>query len=948
MLETALYKIVKMQVDDIKGKTPAKSHETGNGCLIGFILALFLMTLVGFLFVKDEEMKGFGIIILLCSAACILILLASRINNLISNSSRAQSKRKNEFIKSQLNTAKVAYKKESSHIKKEILQNFINYHELSNQANELEIIINTLKNKTCRKSSPKLENQLELHESKLSEVIAELNDVQMDIDKDLTDSEKEQYSDFCDSFKEILDSEKIWIITSSACNTGSKSPAAYSIRREEINFDVGVFNFIKSSRDIPVLRDLQGYSYYVYPRYIIKALSYANFEVFPINTIGINYSKVHFIEENEVPIDTQIIEYRYKYENKNGGRDRRYTYNPKLPLVEYGEIQIEMFGLTYHVSNVQSTDKFVNAYNLLRNESETTMPSQEQQQIGISEEYFNQVNEVTEKLVSFYHELKHDNDLLTLFKRHSTQKGGTLEDADLVYILFCIDIKTCYDNLQIPVDFSMKENLGFNIFSKRALGLSEVKYFQLETFMTVTANSHDSMLNMIESTNLQGEATHIFLIADLLHATDKQKMQQYMILMYRFASIIAKADGTISDTEQQWLTELLKVSELHDDFQTMEEYGENDSPSEFADLELDVLFEEAARLIVVHQQGSTSLIQRKFSIGYNRAGRLMDQLEAIGVVSCTKGSKPREVLINDEDELEVVLKRVKTQQARKVKQKRESLDRVYPSLKTNSQEELNALIGLTTVKEEIKTLTNFIKIQQQREAKGLKTSQLSYHCVFTGNPGTGKTTVARIIAGIYRELGVLKKGHLVETDRSGLVAEYVGQTAVKTNEIIDSALGGVLFIDEAYSLASSSDNDYGKEAIATLLKRMEDDRDQLVVILAGYTDEMKEFIHSNSGLQSRFSRYIEFPDYSAEELYRIFELKAKRFDYTISEEAENRLKNHFNAIVDKKDKNFGNARFVRNFFEKTLEQQANRLASESNLTIQKLTEIKSEDVKVDI
>ncbi len=937
-----------MQVDDIKGKTPAKSHETNNGCLVGFILALFLMTLVGFLFVKDEEMKGFGIIILLCSAACILILLVSRINNLISNSSRAQSKRKNEFIKSQLNTAKVAYNKESSHIKKEILQNFINHHELSNQANELKIIINSLKNKTSRKSSPKLENQLELHESKLSTVIAELNDVQMDIDKNLTDSEKEQYSDFCDSFEEILDSEKKWIITSSARNTGLKSPAAYSIRREEINFDVGVFNFIKSSRDIPVLRDLQGYSYYVYPRYIIKALSYANFEVFPINTIGINYSKVHFIEENEVPIDTQIIEYRYKYENKNGGRDRRYTYNPKLPLVEYGKIQIEMFGLTYHVSNVQSAEKFVNAYNLLRNESETTMSSQEQQQIGISEEYFNQVNEVTEKLVSFYHELKHDNDLLTLFKRHSTQKDGTLEDADLVYILFCIDIKTCYDNLQIPVDFSMKENLGFNIFSKRALGLSEVKYFQLETFMTVTANSHDSMLNMIESTNLQGEATHIFLIADLLHATDKQKMQQYMILMYRFASIIAKADGTISDTEQQWLTELLKVSELHDDFQTMEEYGENDSSSEFANLELDVLFEEAARLIVVHQQGSTSLIQRKFSIGYNRADRLMEQLEATGIVGSSRGSKPREIFINDEDELEAVLKRVKAQQARKVKQKRESIDRVYPSLKTNSQEELNTLIGLTTVKEEIKTLTNFIKIQQQREAKGLKTSQLSYHCVFTGNPGTGKTTVARIIAGIYKELGVLKKGHLVETDRSGLVAEYVGQTAVKTNEIIDSALGGVLFIDEAYSLASSGDNDYGKEAIATLLKRMEDDRDQLVVILAGYTDEMKEFIHSNSGLRSRFSRHIEFPDYSAEELYRIFELKAKRFDYTISEDAENRLKNHFNAIVDKKDKNFGNARFVRNFFEKTLEQQANRLALESNLTIQKLTEIKSDDVNVDL
>ncbi len=593
--------------------------------------------------------------------------------------------------------------------------------------------------------------------------------------------------------------------------------------------------------------------------------------------------------------------------------------------------------------------KLKSGFSPVQSKAVVTALSPNKERVVISEEYFNQVNEVTEKLVSFYNELKYDDDVLSLFKRHSIQKGGTLEDADLIYILFCIDIKTCYDNLQIPVDFSMKEGLGFNIFSKRALGgFNKVNYFELDTFLELTKESHNGVLNLIKATNLQGEINRIFLIADLLHVTDRQKMQQYMILMYRFASIIAKADGTISDTEQQWLTELLKVSELHDDFQTMEEYGENDSSSEFADFELDVLFEEAARLIVVHQQGSTSLIQRKFSIGYNRAGRLMDQLEAIGVVSCTKGSKPREVFINDENELEVLLKRVKAQQARKVKQRREGLDRVYPSLKTNSQEELNALIGLTTVKEEIKTLTNFIKIQQQREAKGLKTSQPSYHCVFTGNPGTGKTTVARIIAGIYKELGVLKKGHLVETDRSGLVAEYVGQTALKTNEIIDSALGGVLFIDEAYSLASSGDNDYGKEAIATLLKRMEDDRDHLVVILAGYTDEMKEFIHSNSGLRSRFSRYIEFPDYSAEELYRIFELKAKRFDYTISEDAENRLKNHFNAIVDKKDKNFGNARFVRNFFEKTLEQQANRLASESNLTIQKLTEIKSEDIKVDI
>ena len=163
--------------------------------------------------------------------------------------------------------------------------------------------------------------------------------------------------------------------------------------------------------------------------------------------------------------------------------------------------------------------------------------------------------------------------------------------------------------------------------------------------------------------------------------------------------------------------------------------------------------------------------------------------------------------------------------------------------KSKSKDQLQELIGLNSVKDEIQTLTNFIKIQQARADKGIKNSSISYHCVFTGNPGTGKTTVARIVANIYKELNIIKKGHLVETDRSGLVAEYTGQTAVKTNKVIDSALDGVLFIDEAYSLCGDK-NDFGAEAIATLLKRMEDDRDRLVVILAGYSSEMQEFINS--------------------------------------------------------------------------------------------------------
>ena len=195
-------------------------------------------------------------------------------------------------------------------------------------------------------------------------------------------------------------------------------------------------------------------------------------------------------------------------------------------------------------------------------------------------------------------------------------------------------------------------------------------------------------------------------------------------------------------------------------------------------------------------------------------------------------------------------------------------------LETDPYKELDELIGLEKVKEEVRTLANFVKVQKMREQKGMKVPKISYHLVFTGSPGTGKTTVARIVARIYKDLGILKRGHTVETDRSGLVAEYVGQTAVKTNAIIDSALNGVLFIDEAYALVpEDSRSDFGQEAISTLLKRMEDDRDRLVVIIAGYTNEMQRFIDSNPGLQSRFNRYRlhagrtlpDFPDVPEEE-----------------------------------------------------------------------------------
>ena len=271
---------------------------------------------------------------------------------------------------------------------------------------------------------------------------------------------------------------------------------------------------------------------------------------------------------------------------------------------------------------------------------------------------------------------------------------------------------------------------------------------------------------------------------------------------------------------------------------------------------------------------------------------------------------------------------------------------VNEPLEGDPYQELDDLIGLGAVKEEVKSLANFVKLQKQRQDKGLKTPKLSYHLVFTGSPGTGKTTVARIVARIYKDLGILKKGHTVETDRSGLVANYVGQTATKTNAVVDSALNGVLFIDEAYALVpENSSQDYGQEAISTLLKRMEDDRDKLVVIIAGYTNEMKRFIDSNPGLQSRFNRYINFPDYTAGELTDIFKMYKKKNQYTLEDDAEEMLRERLNYAVEHKDRNFGNARFVRNIFEKAIQAQANRLSGKKGLSERQLTEITTEDLE---
>ena len=304
---------------------------------------------------------------------------------------------------------------------------------------------------------------------------------------------------------------------------------------------------------------------------------------------------------------------------------------------------------------------------------------------------------------------------------------------------------------------------------------------------------------------------------------------------------------------------------------------------------------------------------------FNRAKSLLEYAESI--------TAPRPATANKQDGDS----NVKVNQAEKISLE-EALSR------------LSKLEGLKTVKNQVCDWVDQIKVFKMRQERGMSVPDMTYHMVFTGNPGTGKTTVARLMAQIYCALGILSEGHLVEVDRSDLVAGYVGQTAVKTREVAKKAYGGVLFIDEAYTLANGGSNDFGQEAIDTLLKEMEDNRDNLVVIVAGYENLMEKFIESNPGLRSRFKNYIQFNDYAGEELYKIFIGLCNKNQYTVQPDARFALAEYFDGLYKNRNKNFGNGRDVRNTFESIITRQSKRVARLSNPTDDEMTTITTEDL----
>lgn len=731
---------------------------------------------------------------------------------------------------------------------KEVLKNFIGCYELARQIEYETKVVNALEDKMRGASNAKLEQLLWEHQSKLEELNRQLADVQMDVDAPLTDEEKEAYGKLCDVFEQVMHSAYAWFVAPS--NYGSPTePHAQTIgKRRQASAYVGVFDYLKSDFDVPVL-DTGDTQYYIYPKFVIKASNVCEFEVYPLTPSAITASIVKHAEAEVKPLDAHSTEEAWLYANGDGSPDKRHTNNKLVPVYQYGCINFDL-GSTqsrFMFSNGEASERFAEALAFYVGNPNASSSSSEEDAMALEKANGSFYPAMEKAATNLYLHVKSMNGMEDVIEAMNKQHCLAVADNlpftvnhRLALAAFA-DAWKCYKGLGHQIDYSKPEIIALSIFCAE-LGsedaLSVVSSEQLMRSQGIAATK--GFIKVMEDSFDTNFPDDKFFVIEILRANgiDEDVINKYAVLLYRFASILAKADGNVDEKETAWLANMVKFTE---------------SPN-----------------------------------------------------------KDRETAHATKD---------------------------APAL-----QQLDKLIGLESVKEEVNKLTNFIKVQNLRKQKGMNAITLSYHCVFTGNPGTGKTTVARIVAQIYRELGILKKGQLVETDRSGLVAEYVGQTAVKTNKIIDSALDGVLFIDEAYSLVQGGGNDYGKEAIATLLKRMEDDRDRLIVILAGYDNEMKLFIDSNPGLQSRFNRYIHFSDYNAEELMAIFKLNLKKFDYELTNDAEQKISHLFSYAISHKDQNFGNGRYARNVLEKTLENQATRLATVSEITEQMLRTIEEHDI----
>lgn len=580
-------------------KTKANTSEAIQGCLI----LLSIAAIIGlFFFNITAGLVGFTIFFIITA--------------ILANSSK--KKKVEQFIQSKIDLAKAAIEQATNPIQKTILQSFVSCVELSKKADEKEAIINALQTKLAKKENIILQEQLIQYEAELSNLYKELEKVQFDADKNLSDIEKQQFSKLCDSFENLLECQKTWIITSSNKSTELKFPDSSSVNREVITFDTGVFNYIKSNFDIPMLRDNTGIIYYIYPQFIIKAVSFCDFQIIPKETINIDYSNQHFIEKKKYPSDSEIISYTYQHVDKDGGPDKQFSNNPRYPILIYGKLDISPLDLSFYFSNTKLANLFANALKKYKNISfnenndETPIfPTTNE----ITESYFNSINDVVENLVTLFEKLKKDKDFQAAVTSGVKMKlninGKKCTDfSEQLRIMLLTDLMECYIELNHPIDLNSKEGLGLLLLLARTGGFNKITFSTLNIAVNqsvvILGKNYINQLKDIILSKSTPKVEDKLIISKVLHEYNPDIQKQYLILLYRFISITAKADETVTEAEQKWLNELMKHGAIDDKTPSMEKTNDNDDLSGIALSLIGSLFEGAARLIAENQQSSTS------------------------------------------------------------------------------------------------------------------------------------------------------------------------------------------------------------------------------------------------------------------------------------------------------------------------------------------------------
>lgn len=780
---------------------------------------------------------------------------------------------------------------------------------------------------------------------------------------ELDDTLEELQKEMIASFKSFTNSRKIWQVISAKQNSDSKynAGAHVTVDRKEIkNISTHKVpsDFFQTNVKIPFI-GLQNTELYFLPdKLLLKrnkkfaAIQYSNLEIsiFPVS----------FREYSGVPSDATISDYTYKFVNKSGGPDRRFSDNPKVPICAYTEYQFtsdEGINEIIMPSKTDAMDNFViqlQTIGSIQNGYSPNNTSELQTTYNIPQ--FDPLFQESANL--FVNKQDASASLLQRKLKIGYNRAGKIIDE-----LEQAEIISAFNGEKRTLLIKNHTELNSILNS---LSNSDTSYNEAPSNNSISKEYYDMLVDFshhLASTinKLTTDEGFIESIKDCLTESTTEEFISYCV-MYDITQIFKLlTDGILKkDTVEMSGLVLLstKIINKETDFlvfnyETISESHSSGKFKEMADSILNISNQNNPLKIEINESKDDELIsseKMRSALSLPAALKLLDHplfddyittLYRFATIIAKADSvitKKEEVALNEIYQIthnpipEEENNAINISEVDKV----ESLDEVL--------KELDGLIGLNEVKKEVKTLINFVQVQKEREKQGLKSSQVSYHCVFTGSPGTGKTTIARLVAKIYKHLGILEQGQLVETDRSGLVAEYLGQTSTKVDKVVKTALNGILFIDEAYALVGEGNDDYGKEAVAALIKRMEDNRDKLVLIVAGYSDEMETFIDTNPGFKSRFNRYIQFPDYTPIELMKIFELLCLKSEYVVSQTAKDKLNEKFESLYKNKDKNFGNGRLVRNLFEKAMEQQANRIAQAEKLTKELLTTIEAEDI----